>query len=152
MVSILDRVVELKSSPMREVIDKRLSEFSYFRSNDVSNEELFCELAFCLMTANFSASGGLKIQNALGKELVILDEKILSRGTAYITDLGMTGPYDSVIGQNKENIINRFLSSMPIRFNVASEDVKLCGAVIDIDGKTGRASQITRLQRPLIKC
>jgi len=79
------------------------------------------------------------------------DEKILSRGTAYITDLGMTGPYDSVIGQNKESIINRFLSSMPIRFNVASEDVKLCGVVIDIDEKTGRARQITRLQRQLIK-
>lgn len=79
------------------------------------------------------------------------DERILSRGTAYITDLGMTGPYDSVIGQNKESIINRFLSSMPIRFNVASEDVKLCGIVIDVDEKTGRARQITRLQRPLIK-
>ena len=79
------------------------------------------------------------------------DEKILSNGTAYITDLGMTGPYDSVIGQNKESIINRFLSSMPIRFSVASGEVKLCGAVIDVDEKTGQSRQITRLQRSLIK-
>ncbi len=59
------------------------------------------------------------------------DEKILPEGTAHITDLGMTGPYDSVIGQNKENIIHRFLTSRPIRFSVAHGDVKLHGAVID---------------------
>ncbi len=79
------------------------------------------------------------------------DDKILPRGTAYVTDVGMTGPYDSVIGQNKESIINRFLSSMPIRFNVASGDVKLCGIVVEVDEKTGRAKNITRLQRPLTR-
>lgn len=75
------------------------------------------------------------------------DEKILSGGTAYITDLGMTGPCDSVIGQRKENIIERFLTGMPIRFEVASEDVQLQGVVINIDEKTGKANSITRIQR-----
>lgn len=75
------------------------------------------------------------------------DEKILPKGTAYLTDMGMTGPYDSVIGQNKENIIQRFLTSMPIRFHVAEDDVKLHGAVISIDDKTGKAVKIMRLQR-----
>ena len=76
------------------------------------------------------------------------DEKVLPNGTAYITDLGMTGPYDSVIGQNKENIIQRFLSSRPIRFSVAQHDVKLHGAVINIDTKTGKARSIIRIQKP----
>lgn len=75
------------------------------------------------------------------------DEKVLPQGTAYITDLGMTGPHDSVIGQNKEKIIRRFLTSMPVKFDVAEGDVRLNGAVIDIDEETGLARQITRIQR-----
>ncbi len=75
------------------------------------------------------------------------DEKILSKGTAYITDLGMTGPYDSVIGQNKDQIIQRFLTSMPVRFKVASGDVKLHGIVVDVDEYSGKARKITRIQK-----
>ena len=77
------------------------------------------------------------------------DEKILSQGTAYITDLGMTGPHDSVIGQKKENIIQRFLTSLPLRFQVAEGDVQLHGIVIKVDEKTGKALNITRLQRKI---
>lgn len=77
------------------------------------------------------------------------DEKILSGGTAYITDLGMAGPYDSVIGQRKEKIIERFISGMPTRFEVASGDVRLCGVVFDIDDKSGKAKAVVRIQRPL---
>jgi len=77
------------------------------------------------------------------------DEKVLPQGTAYITDLGMTGPYDSVIGQDKEAIVKRFLSSMPIRFQVAKDDIKLHGVVVDVDEKTGKARNIQRLQRSI---
>ncbi|MBN1869327.1 MAG: TIGR00282 family metallophosphoesterase [Candidatus Omnitrophica bacterium] len=75
------------------------------------------------------------------------DEKILPNGTAYITDLGMTGPYDSVIGQKKENILRRFLTSLPLRFNVADGEATLHGIVIEIDEKTGKALHIMRIQR-----
>jgi len=75
------------------------------------------------------------------------DEKILSGGTAYITDLGMTGPYDSVIGVNKESIIKRFLTSMPTKNYVAKDEVVLSGIVLDIDEKTGKANKIARLQK-----
>ena len=77
------------------------------------------------------------------------DEKVLPHGTAFITDLGMTGPYDSVIGQNKDDIIKRFVTSMPIRFRTAKDDVKLHGVVIDVDEHTGHARRITRIQRAL---
>ncbi|MBU4334810.1 MAG: TIGR00282 family metallophosphoesterase [Candidatus Omnitrophica bacterium] len=79
------------------------------------------------------------------------DETILSKGTAYITDLGMVGPYDSVIGQDKERIIERFIKCMPIKFQVAENDVKLCGVVINIDESTGLAKNIVRIQRDLKK-
>ena len=75
------------------------------------------------------------------------DEKILPGKTAYITDLGMTGPHDSVIGQNKEKIIERFWTSLPTRFDVATGDLQLQGVVLDIDEKNGSARKITRLQR-----
>ncbi len=78
------------------------------------------------------------------------DEKILSQGTAYITDVGMTGPYDSVIGQQKDNIIQRFITSMPVKFNVAENDIKLNAVVLRIDEKTGKAQGITRIQRALL--
>ena len=61
------------------------------------------------------------------------DEHVLEKGTAYITDLGMSGPYDSVIGQEKDRIIQRFLTSMPVRFQVASQATRLSGIVVNVD-------------------
>jgi len=73
------------------------------------------------------------------------DERVLPRGTAYITDVGMTGPYDSVIGVKKELIIGKFLNNMPTRFEAASGDVRLSAIVVDCDEATGRAGDIKRL-------
>ena len=75
------------------------------------------------------------------------DEQILGQATAYITDLGMTGPHDSVIGQDKDIIIKRFLTSMPIKFNVAEGRIILNGVVVTIDEHSGKASAIRRIQR-----
>jgi 2',3'-cyclic-nucleotide 2'-phosphodiesterase len=74
------------------------------------------------------------------------DEKILPGGTAYITDCGMTGPYDSVIGRRKEVVIQRFLTQLPNRFEVADKDVQMHGVVIDVDEATGKAAAIKRVQ------
>ncbi len=76
------------------------------------------------------------------------DERILPGGTAYITDLGMTGPVDSVIGVDKELILRRFLTQMPIRFEPAKGPAALCGVLITIDPESGRASSIHRLRVP----
>ncbi|HVP43438.1 MAG TPA: TIGR00282 family metallophosphoesterase [Terriglobales bacterium] len=73
------------------------------------------------------------------------DERVLPKGTAYITDVGMTGPYDSVIGVEKELILQRFLTSMPSKFEPATGDVRLCAVVVDCDETTGRAHSIERL-------
>jgi len=73
------------------------------------------------------------------------DEKILPGGTAYVTDVGMTGPYESVIGNVKEDVLKRFLTGLPQRLDVAAGDVRLCGALLDIDDATGRARRLERL-------
>jgi 2',3'-cyclic-nucleotide 2'-phosphodiesterase len=73
------------------------------------------------------------------------DERVLPKGTAYVTDVGMTGPYDGVIGVKKELVVNKFLNGMPVRFEPATGDVRLCAVVIDCDEKTGKARGIERL-------
>jgi metallophosphoesterase (TIGR00282 family) len=73
------------------------------------------------------------------------DERILPRGTAFITDIGMTGPHDSVIGSIPDLSIERFLLQMPNRLEPASGNLRLQGAVLEIDESTGRAQSILRL-------
>src|ERR1700757_3613110 len=73
------------------------------------------------------------------------DERVLPNGTAYITDVGMSGPFDGVIGVKKELVLAKFLNNMPVRFEAASGDVRLCAVVIDCDERTGRARSIERV-------
>lgn len=75
------------------------------------------------------------------------DERVLPGGTAYITDAGMTGPLDSVIGVERERAISKFLTGMPSEFKVAKGPARLCGVVVDIDESTGRARSIERVAR-----
>ncbi|MFZ5981861.1 MAG: TIGR00282 family metallophosphoesterase [Candidatus Zixiibacteriota bacterium] len=74
------------------------------------------------------------------------DEKITSRGTAYLTDAGMTGPHESVIGMEIGPSLGRFLTGMPKRFTTASKDIKLCGVVLQVDSETGRAESLERIK------
>lgn len=73
------------------------------------------------------------------------DAHVLPKGTAFITDVGMTGPHDSIIGMTKEPIIQRFLSSLPARFEVAEGDVQMHAVVIDADEESGHARSIETL-------
>jgi len=73
------------------------------------------------------------------------DERILPEGTAFICDVGMTGPRDGVLGMDRERIIERFLTSLPLRFEVASGPAQLNAVAIDLDDDTGRARSIVRI-------
>lgn len=76
------------------------------------------------------------------------DERILPDGTAYITDVGMTGPFDSVIGMKKEVAIKRFLHQTPARFKMAEGNLKFCAVEISIECETGKATNIKRINLP----
>jgi metallophosphoesterase (TIGR00282 family) len=73
------------------------------------------------------------------------DTRVLPNGTAYQTDVGMTGPYDSVIGVQKEQILHRFLTGLPGRFEAAKGDPRFCAVLIECDETNGRAKSIQRL-------
>jgi hypothetical protein len=77
------------------------------------------------------------------------DERVLAGGTAYITDVGMCGPWDSVIGVKKELVLQRFLTQRPVGFEPAKRETHLQGAVVDIDEATGKALAIRRVQERL---
>lgn len=74
------------------------------------------------------------------------DERILPLGTAFQTDVGMTGAYDSVIGFRPDEVLYRFLMNTPRKLEVAKRDIRLTGALIDVDETTGLASRIVRIQ------
>ncbi len=74
------------------------------------------------------------------------DEAILPNGTAYITDLGMTGPKDSVIGREVEPVVQRFITGMPQKFDVSKKDPALEGVIVDVDLSTGKAVSIERIR------
>jgi metallophosphoesterase (TIGR00282 family) len=73
------------------------------------------------------------------------DERVLPGGTAFQTDVGMSGPYDSVIGVEREAVIERFLTGQPAKFEAAKGNPKMCAAVIECDSTTGRAYRIKRI-------
>jgi metallophosphoesterase (TIGR00282 family) len=76
------------------------------------------------------------------------DERILTDGTAYLTDIGMTGSYAGVIGMDRQDVIKRFTSAVYKRAEHAAGNVRICAAVIDVDETTGKAREISRLSLP----
>ena len=74
------------------------------------------------------------------------DARVLDGGTAYISDLGMTGPYDGVLGRMKDRVLYALTTSMPTPFQIAKNDVRLCGAIATVDPTTGRAESIERVE------
>ncbi|HVT89872.1 MAG TPA: TIGR00282 family metallophosphoesterase [Tepidisphaeraceae bacterium] len=74
------------------------------------------------------------------------DAKVLAGGTAFQTDLGMCGPYDSVLGRRKDRVVKHMTTNMPHMFEVATGDVRLCGAIAEIDETTGKAISIERIE------
>ncbi len=76
------------------------------------------------------------------------DARILPRGMAFITDVGMTGPYDSVIGMKKEVALKRFQMQTPYKFEIAEHDVHLCAVFVQVDGETGKATKMEQVIFP----
>jgi metallophosphoesterase (TIGR00282 family) len=108
----------------------------------------------CEATSEKNALGWFldgKVSAVLGTHTHVqtADARVLAGGTAFITDVGMCGPWDSVIGVKKELVIERFLTARPISFEPAKKDVWLQGALVDIDEATGKARSIERVQERL---
>ena len=78
--------------------------------------------------------------------VVTADEKILPKGTAYITDIGMTGAHHSVLGRKIESVLKNFRTQMPCPFEIATQDLRLNGIVVSVDSNTKKAEKISRIE------
>jgi hypothetical protein len=78
--------------------------------------------------------------------VVTADERIMPKGTAYITDIGMTGPHDSILGRGSENVLKAFRTQMPYPFEIATGDVRINGILVTIDSHSGKAEHIRRIR------
>jgi calcineurin-like phosphoesterase len=76
------------------------------------------------------------------------DARILRKGTAFITDVGMCGPYDSVIGRDTEAVVRHMTTALPVHYEMAQGDVRSCGALVEISEDTGLANRIERIELP----
>jgi calcineurin-like phosphoesterase len=74
------------------------------------------------------------------------DAKILPGGSAFISDVGMCGPYDSVLGRRKDRVLKYMTTNMPVPFDVATGDVRMCGVLAEIDAESGRAISVERIE------
>jgi 2',3'-cyclic-nucleotide 2'-phosphodiesterase len=131
-----------------------------FRKADEELERLRAETSIIVVDMHAEATsesqamgwhldGRVSVVVGTHRHVQTADERLLPKGTAYITDLGLTGPTDSVIGVEPELALARFLSGMPNRFEPAKGPAMLQGAVIRIDPDTGRGLSIERLRVPL---
>jgi metallophosphoesterase (TIGR00282 family) len=108
--------------------------------------DMHCEATSESQAMGWHLAGRVSAVVGTHRHVQTADERVLPGGTAYITDLGMTGPVDSVIGVDKDLILQRFLTQMPVRFEPAKGPAALHGVVITVDPETGRASDIKRLR------
>jgi metallophosphoesterase (TIGR00282 family) len=98
------------------------------------------------MSLGFYLDGKISALIGTHTHVQTADEIILPKGTAYITDAGMTGPHNSIIGIRKEDAIARFLTQIPHRFRLGIEDVKFSAVLVDVDSDSGKAKSIERLR------
>jgi len=97
------------------------------------------------MAMGWHLDGKVSVVVGTHTHVATADSRVLPGGTAYITDVGMTGPHDGVIGMDKRGVLQRFLNSMPARFVVAEGDIQMNTVLIDVDESTGLARSIERL-------
>jgi metallophosphoesterase (TIGR00282 family) len=112
--------------------------------------DFHAELTSEKMTMGWYLNGRVSAVIGTHTHVATADVRILPGGTAYQTDVGMTGPYDSVIGMDKEIVIRRFLTSTPVRMEAARGKVELHGLIVRVDNATGKATAARRvfLERP----
>jgi hypothetical protein len=146
VISLLGRtfIKYTTGCPFRE-LDARLKEMSSVTPNIIV--DIHAEATSEKVAMGWYADGRVTAVVGTHTHIQTADERVLPQGTAYITDVGMTGPYDSVIGQIKERIIERYVTSLPCKFEVAASQATLCGVIVDIDEQTGKARAIVRVQK-----
>ena len=125
------------------VVDRELKEIG--DSAKVIVVDIHCEATSEKQAMGRHLDGRVSVVVGTHTHVPTADERILPNGTAFQTDVGMTGAYDSIIGFRPDEVLYRFLMNTPKKLEVAKRDIRLSGAMIEVDEKTGKASRIVRI-------
>ncbi|MEM7262808.1 MAG: TIGR00282 family metallophosphoesterase [Planctomycetota bacterium] len=143
MVTVLGRVFLAQVDCPFRTIDRALEEFG----DDVKIRivEIHAEATSEKIAVGWHLDGRATCVFGTHTHVPTADDRVLPGGTAYITDLGMTGPYDGVIGRDSGAVLYKFLTSMHATFNVANHNAHLCGILVEVDPDSGKALSIRRV-------
>jgi metallophosphoesterase (TIGR00282 family) len=124
-------------------IDRVLERMSHLA--DVIVVDMHAEATSEKVAMGWHLAGRVSVLFGTHTHIPTADERILEGGTAYITDLGMSGPYDSVLGRRKDRVLKAMMTGLPTPFDVAVGDSRMCGVLVKVDAQTGRAKHIERV-------
>lgn len=144
LLNLLGRVFIANLDCPFRTVDKELKEIR--KITDIIIVDFHAEVTSEKIAMGWFLDGRVSAVIGTHTHVVTADERILPEGTAYITDAGMTGPFDSVIGIRKEQIIKKFLTQIPLRYEVARDDIRTNMVYLEIDEKTGKSILIKRFE------
>ena len=143
VVSLLGRIFMKPADCPFAAVDKLLSRIQ--NQCDIVVVDFHAEATSEKIAMGYYLDGRVSCLYGTHTHVVTADEKLLPGGTAYITDIGMTGPHDSVIGRGKESVLKSLRTQMPYSFEIASGDVRINGILVTIDSNSRHAEKIERV-------
>ena len=144
VVSLIGRIYMKPADCPYNGIDKILSQLQH--KADIITIDFHAEATSEKIAMGYHLDGRASLCFGTHTHVVTADEKILPKGTAYITDIGMTGAQDSVLGRKVENVLKSFRTQMPFPFEVATGDLKMHGILVTVDSTTKKAEHIERIK------
>lgn len=145
-VGIINLIGQVNMLPCNSPFDAVVGEIEKLREiTPIIFVDFHAEVTSEKMAMGYFLDGKVSAVFGTHTHIQTADAKILEHGTGYITDLGMTGPRDSVLGMNKQIIINRFVSGNPQKFELAQGKGQFCGCIFTVDESTGKCTEIERL-------
>jgi metallophosphoesterase (TIGR00282 family) len=144
VVSLVGRLFMKPADCPYNAIDKILPKLQ--KQADIIIVDFHAEATSEKIAMGYHLDGRVSVCFGTHTHVVTADEKILPKGTAYITDIGMTGAYDSVLGRGVENVLKSFRTQMPFPFEIATDDVKIGAILVTVDSNTKKAERIERIK------
>jgi metallophosphoesterase (TIGR00282 family) len=144
IVSLVGRLFMRPADCPYNAVDKILPKLQ--QQADIIIVDVHAEATSEKIAMGYHLDGRVSLCYGTHTHVVTADEKIMPKGTAYITDIGMTGSYDSVLGRSVENVLKSFRTQMPFPFEIATGDVKMGAILVTVDSSTKKAERIERIQ------
>ena len=143
VVSLIGRVFMKPAECPYHTIDAVLPKIG--READIVFVDMHAEASSEKIAMSYHLDGKVSCVFGTHTHVTTADEKIMEKGTAYITDIGMTGSHDSILGRDKENVLKSFRTQMPYPYEIATGDVRISGIVVVVDSLTKTAERICRI-------